>query len=328
MNKEKQKAVAEFVAQTNKEHGEVATTGRTVSAVESITTGSLAIDRATGIWGIPKGRITEVMGEESSCKTTLALHSVAAIQKEGGSALYIDAEHALDSQYCKNLGVDLDSLVICQPNTAEDSMGIVKTALTAVAFDLIVVDSIAGMVPRAILEGEMGDAHMSVLARLLSKALPQFSGLCHNSNTALLLLNQMRAANFGGYGPTKLPCGGNAPKFYASLRISMTRSTLKKDGEDVIGNTVKVKVIKNKLAAPFKECEPEVYYGEGFSRESDIIDIGVAEGALEKAGSWYSFNGERLGQGKETLRQLLLAQPDLAAKIEAEIKVRIGLSPA
>lgn len=322
---EENKKVSDFISKMNKEIGAGAVIlGNTQKIkVDVISTGSLKIDAATGVGGIPRGRVTEVFGQESSSKTTLALHSTANVQKAGGSALYIDMEHALDPTYATNLGVNLGALAVSQPDNGEQALSIVKGALQMGAFDLIVVDSVASLIPRVVIEGEVGDAHMGVLARLMSANLPMFARLAFDSNVALLFLNQMRNKLGVQYGSPLTTPGGDAMKYYTSLRLQLTRSTLKKDGEEVLGNMVKAKVVKNKLAAPFKECEPEIIYGEGYSKESEIIDLGAEFDIVEKSGSWYSYKGERIGQGKEQVKQFLLGHPDISSEIEQMVRAKL-----
>lgn len=297
--------------------------------VEAISTGSLAVDIALGIGGLPKGRIIEVYGPESSGKTTLTLHAIASVQAEGGRAAFVDAEHALDPIYAKALGVDLDSLVLSQPDTGEQALEIVEMLVRSGAVDLIVVDSVAALVPQAEINGEMGDSHVGLQARLMSQALRKITGALNTTGTTLIFINQLRE-KIGGmsYGPTEVTTGGKALKFYASQRIDIRRIGALKDGDEVIGNRTKVKVAKNKVAAPFKTVEFDVVYGEGFSREGDIIDYGVKHGLIKKAGAWYSSAaGDQLGQGKEKTRQFLKDNPELAKDLETQIKVKEGVGP-
>jgi len=321
------KKVADFISKTNKEIGAntVIMGNAQKVKVDVISTGSLKIDIATGIGGIPRGRIVEIFGQESSSKTTLALHSTANAQKAGGAVLYVDVEHALDPTYATNLHVNLEELAVSQPNNGEEALSIIKGGLEIGAFSLIVLDSVASLVPRVVFEGEVGDAHMGVLARLMSKVLPMFAKLAADSNTAVIFLNQVRSKIGVNYGSPFVTSGGDALKFYTSMRMQLSRSTLSKDGEDVLGNEIKVKVVKNKLAAPFKECTPEVIYGEGYSKESEIIDLGAEHDIIEKSGSWYSYKGERLGQGKDKVKQLLIGNPALSGEIEALIRQKLGV---
>jgi recombination protein RecA len=327
MATEKQQLLENYIKTMTKTYGQGAVIhgNEFRTNCQVISTGSLKIDIATGVGGIPKGRITEVFGGESSGKTTLSLQTAANCQRSGGNVFYIDTEHALDPGYAKALGIDLDTLIISQPGSAEESLNLLKTAITVGAFDLIVTDSIASLVPQAVIDGDIGDSHVGRLARLMSENLPQFASQANSTNTAVLFTNQIRN-KIGGYGdPTTTP-GGFAMKFYSSMRIQTSRSTLNKDGDEVLGNVVKVKVVKNKLAPPFRECEPEIIYGEGFSREAEIVDIGSEYGIMEKSGSWYSYGGERVGQGKDAARQFLLANPNAANEIELKIKQHLGMS--
>lgn len=327
MEATKQQAIEKFVKECDKTYGE----GSVISANASrkhcdvISTGSTKIDLATGIGGIPRGRLIEIFGAESSGKTTLSLQVAANCQKMGGVALYVDNEHALDPTYASNLGVNLDSMLISQPSSAEESLGIIKTALSVGAFDLIVLDSIAGLTPQAVIDGEVGDAHVGRVARLLSQNLQNFASEASKSNTSVVFINQIREKIGVMFGNPETTSGGRAIRFYSSMRIQATRSTLKKDGEDVLGNTVKIKIIKNKLAPPFKECEPEILYGEGFSREYELIDLGVECGLMEKSGAWYSYKGERAGQGRDNTRQFLMANPHICEELDLEIKKYYGI---
>jgi recombination protein RecA len=330
METAKQTQLQEFLKQCHKTYGKesVISANNARQFCDVTSTGSLKIDIALGIGGIPRGRLVEVFGGESSGKSTLCLQLAANVQKNGGSVLYVDDEHALDPTYAANLGVNLENLIISQPDSAEDALGIIKTGLVVGAFDLIVLDSIAGLTPQAVIDGEVGDSHVGRLARLMSQNCAYFASQASKSNTSLMLINQIREKVGVTYGSPETTPGGRAIRFYSSMRIQMSRSTLNKDGEDVLGNTVKVKVIKNKLAPPFKECEPEILYGEGFSRESEIVDLGSDAGIVEKAGSWYSYKGERVGQGKEAARQFFMANPELANEVELAVKKHFGVIPA
>jgi recombination protein RecA len=320
LSEESQKRIEDFLKSARKEFGNesVITAKDKKAKVDVISTGSVKIDIATGIGGIPRGRITEVFGMESSGKTTLALHAVANCQKAGMSALYVDVEHALDPKYAKNLGIDMDSLLISQPDNGEQALDIIKFGLNSKAFGLIVLDSVASLVPRVVFEGDMADSNVGVLARLMSKACPLFVDLASDANTALLMINQIRSSIGTSYVDPTVTSGGKALKFYASVRIQTFRSTLQKDGELVVGNIVKAKVIKNKLAPPFRDCETEIVYGEGFSRESDLLDLGQENGFIEKSGAWYVVNGEKM-QGKDRAVQYLLANPDYCTQLESQI---------
>jgi recombination protein RecA len=319
--------ISEFIKKTNADHGAnsvILGTG-VRQQCDTFSTGSLLVDVATGIGGIPRGRMTEVFGPESSGKTTLAQHVVADAQKKGHRVLYIDSENAIDATYASHLGINLDELAISQPDTAEIGLAIALDAIESGAFGLVVVDSIAAMVPRVELEGQIGDAHMGVMARLMSQTLRKMTKPASSTNTAVLWINQVRSKIGVVYGDPNVTTGGRALNFYASMRIKMQRSTLQKDGTDVLGNTAKVQIVKNKLAAPFKECEPEIIYGEGFSKEAEIIDLAVDYGLLEKAGSWYSQGGLKIGQGKETVRQYLQHNPDKTLELEKQIRSNLGL---
>ena len=318
----RQTALAEFMKNAVKTYGAgiVGDGSHSLTGVEVISTGSINIDAASGIGGLPKGRMVEVWGEESSGKTTIGLQLVAECQKAGGEALFVDVEHALDPIYAANLGVNLERLMVSQPDNAESALGIIKDALTLGAFDIIVLDSVAGLATQAEIDGDVGDAHVAKIPRLMSQNLKQFTSLCHKANTLFVLINQTRSNIGQTYGDPNTATGGKAIKFYMSMRIKTIRTSAMKDGEETIGNKVKVTFVKNKLAAPFKVCEPEILYGEGFSRELEIIDIGSDLGVIEKAGSWYSYKGDRIGQGRDNLRQWLIANPEISAKIEAEVR--------
>jgi len=326
MDEALRKKIELFVASTNKIDGEnsVIFGNAARQKVDVISTRSLKIDQALGIGGIPKGRIVELYGGESSAKSSLALQVVAEAQSRGGAALYIDAENALDPVYATNLGVNLDEITFAQPDTAEKSLTLAKNGLECGAFDVVVIDSIAALVPRAMLEGDIGDAHVGVMARLMSQNLSKLANSAARTNTALLCINQTRSKIGVSYGDPTTTSGGAALRFYASIRVQMTRATLNKPGEEVLGNTVKVKVVKNKLAAPFKECEPEIIYGEGFSLEREILDFGEDAGLLEKSGSWYKINGNRI-QGREEARQFLLANPEIAKDLLTKIRESLGI---
>lgn len=315
----------DFLQKARKEHGNsvIITAADKRQKVDVFSTGSPKIDIATGVGGFPRGRITEVYGAESSGKTTLALHAAANCQKGGENVLFVDTEHALDPKYAKNLGIDLDALVVCQPDTGEQGLDVIKFALESSAFGLIVLDSVASLTPRAVSEGEMGDANVGVLPRLMSKACPQFAKSALASNTALVMINQIREKIGVTYGSPNTTPGGRALKFFASMRIEASRSTLQKEGEEVVGNTVKIKIVKNKVAPPFKECESEVVYGEGFSRERDLLDLGIDSGDIDRAGAWYTVNGERL-QGKERAIQYLLMNQAYCDTLQAKLIAALG----
>ena len=293
--------------------------------VPFIPTGSLSLDIATGIGGIPRGRITEIYGPESSGKTTLALHTIAEAQKKGGNAAFIDAEHALDIIYANKLGVNCDDLLVSQPDNGEQALEITEILVRSGAMDIVVVDSVAALVPRAEIEGEMGDAHMGLQARLMSQALRKLTGTISKTHTSLVFINQIRMKIGVMFGNPETTTGGNALKFYASLRLDIRKTGTLKDGQEIIGTRTKVKVVKNKIAPPFKEAEFDILYGEGISREGDILDLGVAHDIVEKSGTWYSFGGNRIGQGRDNARTYLKEHPEVLTEIETKVKQTYGL---
>src|SRR5216110_3522242 len=292
---------------------------------EVISTGSLGLDIALGIGGLPRGRIVEIYGPESSGKTTLALHVIAEAQRGGGTCAFIDAEHALDPAYAKKLGVDIDNLLISQPDAGEQALEIVDTLVRSGAIDVLVIDSVAALVPRAELEGEMGDSHMGLHARLMSQALRKLTGSVSRSKCMLIFLNQIRMKIGVMFGNPETTTGGNALKFYASLRMEIRRIGQIKERDEVVGNQTRVKVVKNKLAPPFKQVEFDIMYGEGVSKMGEILDLGVKAGIVEKSGAWFSYDSQRLGQGRENSKAFLKANPDMTAKIEAAIRQNSGL---
>jgi recombination protein RecA len=296
-----------------------------VVEIEAISTGSLSLDIALGIGGLPRGRIIEIYGPESSGKTTLALHVVAETQKQGGSSAFIDAEHALDPSYARKLGVNLHDLLISQPDTGEQALEIADTLVRSGAIDVLVVDSVAALVPRAELEGDMGDTHVGLQARLMSHALRKLTGSISKSKCMVIFINQIRQKIGVMFGSPETTTGGNALKFYASVRLDIRRIGAIKDKENVIGNQTRVKVVKNKVAPPFKVVEFDIMYGEGISKTGELIDLGVQAGVLEKAGSWYSFGTQRMGQGKESTRQFLKDNPEIATQIETAIRSNAGI---
>lgn len=298
---------------------------RDVSDVPAISTTSLSLDAAIGVGGVPRGRIVEIYGPESSGKTTLALHIVAEAQKAGGVAAYIDAEHAMDADYAGKLGVDIDQLLISQPDSGEQALEIAEALVRSNGVDVIVVDSVAALVPRAELDGEMGDSLPGLQARLMSQALRKLTAIVAQSNTCFIFINQIREKIGVMFGNPETTTGGRALKFYASLRLDIRRIGAIKDGDRVVGNRTKVKVAKNKVAPPFRECEFDIMYGEGISREGDLLDLAVAQRAIEKSGAWFSYKGERLGQGRENAKQALKDHPELLVRIEREVKVKLGL---
>ncbi|HED38804.1 MAG TPA: recombinase RecA [Chromatiales bacterium] len=291
--------------------------------IEAISTGSLGLDVALGIGGLPKGRVIEIYGPESSGKTTLALQVVAEAQKAGGTAAFVDAEHALDPIYAGKLGVDVDNLLVSQPDTGEQALEITDMLVRSSAVDVVVVDSVAALTPKAEIEGDMGDSHMGLQARLMSQALRKLTGNIKRSNTLVIFINQIRMKIGVMFGNPETTTGGNALKFYASVRLDIRRIGAIKKGDEVVGNETRVKVVKNKVAPPFKQVEFEILYGEGVSREGEIISLGVKEGLVDKAGAWYSYNGDRIGQGKENVRTYLKEHPEIADEIESAIRARL-----
>jgi recombination protein RecA len=295
--------------------------------VQVIPTGSIALDIALGIGGLPRGRIVEIYGPESSGKTTVALHAVAQAQATGGIAAFIDAEHALDPEYAKALGVDTDGLLVSQPDTGEQALEIADMLIRSGALDVIVIDSVAALVPRAEIEGEMGDSHVGLQARLMSQALRKIAGALSNARTTAIFINQLREKIGVMFGSPETTTGGKALKFYASIRLDVRRIETLKDGTDAVGNRTRVKVVKNKMAPPFKQAEFDIIYGIGISREGSLIDMGVEHGFIRKSGAWYTYEGDQLGQGKENARNFLRDNPDLADEIEKKIKEKLGVGP-
>jgi recombination protein RecA len=297
-----------------------------VVPVSVIPSGSISLDAALGIGGFPRGRISEIFGPEASGKTTIALHVVANAQKAGGMAAFIDVEHALDPIYARQLGVDVDNLLVSQPDYAEQALEITSALINSGSIDVLVIDSVAALVPKAELDGEMGEAYVGVQARLMSQALRKLTGIVSKSNTCLIFINQIREKIGVMFGNPETTTGGRALKFYASIRVDIRRVAAIKEGETVVGSRTKVKVVKNKLAAPFREAEFDILYGQGISREGDLLDLGVAHNLVEKSGSWYSFQGERIGQGRENARQFLRDNPEIADRLEAELRRVLGLT--
>ncbi len=293
--------------------------------VDCISTGALSLDAALGVGGIPRGRIIEVFGPESSGKTTLALHVVASAQKSGGYAAFIDAEHALDPKYAGQLGVDVKNLLISQPDSGEQALEITETLVRSNALDVIIIDSVAALVPRAELEGEMGDSHMGLQARLMSQALRKLTGSVSKSNTSVIFINQIREKIGVMFGSPETTTGGRALKFYASVRLDIRRIGAPKDGQDNIGNRVRVKVVKNKMAPPFRETELDIMFGTGFSFEGDILDLGLKANLVQKSGSWFSYGEDRLGQGKENVKIFFQDNPDLLKKLVGEVRLFLGM---
>ncbi len=290
--------------------------------IEAVSTGSLGLDIALGIGGLPRGRIIEIFGPESSGKTTLALHAIAEAQKIGGTAAFIDAEHALDPAYAKKLGVNIDDLIVSQPDTGEQALEICDTLVRSNAVDVLVIDSVAALVPRAEIEGEMGDSHVGLQARLMSQALRKITGSISRSRCTVIFINQIRMKIGVMYGSPETTTGGNALKFYASVRLDIRRTGQIKSGEDIVGNTTRVKVVKNKVAPPFKQVEFDIMYGEGISKTGEILDLGVKAGIVEKSGAWFSYDSVRVGQGRENSKVFLTENPDVAARIENAVRAR------
>jgi recombination protein RecA len=295
------------------------------SPVAVIPTGSLALDIALGIGGLPRGRVVEIYGPESSGKTTLALHAVANAQRAGGIAAFIDAEHALDPEYAKKLGVDTDNLLVSQPDTGEQALEIMDMLIRSNAIDIVVIDSVAALVPKAEIEGEMGDSHVGLQARLMSQALRKITGALNSSGTTAIFINQLREKIGVFFGSPETTTGGKALKFYASIRLDIRRIETLKEGTEAVGNRTRVKVVKNKMAPPFKQAEFDILYGVGISREGSLIDMGVEHGIVRKSGSWFTYEGDQLGQGKENARAFLRDNPDLANEIEKRVKEKLGV---
>ncbi len=325
---EREKALDTALAQIDRQFGKgsVMRLGSDDRApVEVIPTGSIALDSALGIGGWPRGRIVEIYGPESSGKTTVTLHAIANAQKNGGVAAFIDAEHALDPEYAKALGVDIDALLVSQPDTGEQALEIADMLIRSGAIDLIVIDSVAALVPRAEIEGEMGDSHVGLQARLMSQALRKLTGALSTTNTTMIFINQLREKIGVFFGSPETTAGGKALKFYASVRLDIRRIETLKDGQDAVGNRTRVKVVKNKMAAPFKQAEFDILYGAGISREGSLIDFGVEHEIVKKSGAWYTYEGDQLGQGKENSRNYLLNNPQVAEEIEKKIKSKLGI---
>ena len=297
----------------------------TRAPIEVIPTGSIALDVALGIGGLPRGRVVEIYGPESSGKTSLALHAVANAQKAGGIAAFIDAEHALDPEYAKNLGVDTDALLVSQPDTGEQALEIADMLIRSGALDILVIDSVAALVPRAEIEGEMGDNHVGLQARLMSQALRKIAGALNNSGTTAIFITQLREKIGVMFGSPETTTGGKALKFYASVRLDVRRIETLKDGGEAVGNRTRVKVVKNKVAPPFKQAEFDILYGKGVSREGSLIDMGVEQGIVRKSGAWYTYEGDQLGQGKENARKFMRENPDVANEIEKRLKDKLGI---
>ena len=327
---DREKALEMALAQIDKNFGKgsVMRLGDEVRApIAVIPTGSIALDVALGIGGLPRGRVVEIYGPESSGKTTVALHAVASAQAAGGIAAFIDAEHALDPEYAQKLGVDTDALLVSQPDTGEQALEIADMLVRSGALDIIVIDSVAALVPRAEIEGEMGDSHVGLQARLMSQALRKMTGALNNSGTTAIFINQLREKIGVMFGSPETTTGGRALKFYSSVRLDVRRIETLKDGQEMVGNRTRVKVVKNKVAPPFKQAEFDILYGQGISREGGLIDVGVENGLVRKAGAWYTYEGDQLGQGKENARNFLRDNPDLANDIEKRILEKLGVGP-
>jgi recombination protein RecA len=331
MEENRKKALAAALGQIEKQFGKgsVMRLGEATENydIEAVSTGSLGLDIALGVGGLPRGRVIEIYGPESSGKTTLTLQVIAEAQRAGGTAAFVDAEHALDPVYAAKLGVNVQDLLVSQPDTGEQALEITDMLVRSGAVDIVVVDSVAALTPKAEIEGEMGDAHVGLQARLMSQALRKLTGNIKRSNTIVIFINQIRMKIGVMFGNPETTTGGNALKFYASVRLDIRRIGALKNGEEVIGNQTRVKVVKNKVAPPFREAEFEILYGQGISRNGEVIDIGVAQGFVEKSGSWFSYNGERIGQGKENARTFLDQHPEIAREIEGRIREKLLPAP-
>ena len=329
LNTEKAKALQAALAQIEKQFGKGTIMrlgeGEVIEDIEVVSTGSLGLDAALGVGGLPRGRVVEIYGPESSGKTTLTLQVIAEMQKLGGTCAFIDAEHALDVQYAQKLGVTLSDLLISQPDTGEQALEIVDALVRSASVDLVVVDSVAALTPKAEIEGEMGDSLPGLQARLMSQALRKLTGTIKKNNTMVIFINQIRMKIGVMFGSPETTTGGNALKFYASVRLDIRRIGSIKKGEEVIGNETKVKVVKNKVSPPFKTAEFDILYGQGISREGEVIDMGVEAKVLEKSGSWYAYNGEKIGQGKDNAREFLRENPDLAVEIENKVRAAMSI---
>ncbi|MEG3639491.1 recombinase RecA [Magnetococcus sp. PR-3] len=330
MDKDKSKALDAALSQIERQFGKGSIMRMSEGASKDIpvvSTGSLGLDIALGIGGLPRGRIVEVYGPESSGKTTMALHVAAEIQKIGGVAAFVDAEHALDPVYARKLGVNVDELIISQPDTGEQALEITDMLVRSGAVDLVVVDSVAALTPRAELEGEMGDSHVGLQARLMSQALRKLTGSINRSSSLVLFINQIRMKIGVMFGSPETTTGGNALKFYSSVRLDIRRIGAIKDKDEVVGNRTRVKVVKNKMAPPFRQCEFDITYGLGVSLPGELLDMGVEMGLVEKSGAWYSYDGERIGQGRENAKRYMMENPDAAMKLEDQVRIKEGLQP-
>jgi len=323
---DKEKAVETAMGQIERQFGKGAIMklgSRPVMDVPTISTGSIALNKALGIGGLPRGRVIEIFGPESSGKTTMTLHIIAEAQKTGGTCAFVDAEHALDPTYAQKLGVDTDELLVSQPDTGEQALEITDMLVRSGAVDVVVIDSVAALTPKAEIEGDMGDSHVGLQARLMSQALRKLTGNIKRSNCIVIFINQIRMKIGVMFGSPETTSGGNALKFYASVRLDIRRTGAIKKGDEVVGNETRVKVVKNKVAPPFRQANFEILYGEGVSREGEIIEFGVAQGLIEKSGAWYSYNGDRIGQGKENVRSFLRENPDIARHVETQIRAAL-----
>ncbi|MDH5601391.1 MAG: recombinase RecA [Gammaproteobacteria bacterium] len=324
MSDDKKKALAAALGQIEKQFGKGSVMkmgdGSAIRDIDAVSTGSLGLDVALGIGGLPRGRVVEIYGPESSGKTTLTLHVVAEMQKLGGTAAFVDAEHALDPLYAEKLGVDVDELLVSQPDTGEQALEITDMLVRSAAVDVVVIDSVAALTPKAEIEGDMGDSHMGLQARLMSQALRKLTANIKRSNTLVIFINQIRMKIGVMFGSPETTTGGNALKFYASVRLDIRRIGAIKKGDEILGNETRVKVVKNKVAPPFKQVQFDLLYGEGISREGEIIDLGVQNDIVDKAGAWYSYNGDRIGQGKDNVRNYLKEHPEMAEEIEGKIR--------
>ncbi len=326
---DKDKAVETAMVQIERQFGKgsiMKLGGQPIIDVPVIPTGSLALDKALGVGGLPRGRVIEVFGPESSGKTTLALHAVASAQKQGGIAAFIDAEHALDVAYAKKLGVNCDELLVSQPDTGEQALEIADMLIRSGAMDIVVIDSVAALVPRAEIEGDMGDSHMGLQARLMSQALRKLTGTINKTMTSLIFINQIRMKIGVVFGNPETTTGGNALKFYSSVRLDIRRIGAIKDGQEITGNRTRVRVVKNKMAPPFKDAEFDIMYGEGISQTGDLLDSGVEAGIIDKSGSWYSYEGERIGQGRENVKKFFKENPDIYNSALTKVRESLGLS--
>ena len=324
---EKEKALAETIAQIEKTYGKgsiMRMTDSVVNKVDSVPTGCLALDLALGIGGLPRGRIVEIYGPESSGKTTLSLHVIAETQKAGGMVAFIDAEHALDPVYAQALGIDLSRLYICQPDNGEQALDIAEALMRSAAMDVIVIDSVAALTPKAEIDGEIGDSHVGLQARLMSQALRKIAGVSNKTKTCMIFINQLREKIGVMYGNPEVTPGGKALKFYASVRLDVRKGEPIKEASAIIGNRTKIKVVKNKLAPPFKTVEVDLIFGKGFSNEGSILDLAIEYGIVQKSGSWFSYNDERIGQGRETVKNLMNEKPDFKAEIEAKVRALVA----